>query len=169
MTIYQGANRYPVDEIAIHCSATSRSWLESKTKTSSYILASQVTEIRRWHTKDNGWRDIGYHWILGRSGLTKPGRRQTEIGAGILNHNRGVIHICLIGGRGSSSDDQFYDHFTENQDLSLKALIKQLGSQTRIKLLTGHNDYAAKACPGFKVSDWIAARGGFNKILGYAE
>ena len=26
-------------------------------------LADKVSEIRRWHVQERGWRDIGYHWI----------------------------------------------------------------------------------------------------------
>jgi hypothetical protein len=32
-----------------------------------------------------------------------PGRAETEIGAGLEGHNRGVVHICPIGGLGSSA------------------------------------------------------------------
>ncbi|MDR5655233.1 N-acetylmuramoyl-L-alanine amidase [Ruixingdingia sedimenti] len=147
--IYQGAARYPVQEIILHCSATRPSWMADRS------LADQVAEIRRWHVQDNGWRGIGYHWIIGRDGSILPGRKETEIGAGVVGRNQGVIHAVLIGGHGSSERDRFSEHFTAAQDLAARQLLQGIGMRTRITRISGHNEHAAKACPGFTVSDWL--------------
>lgn len=147
--IFQGKARYPVREIALHCSATRADWMATSG------LAAQRAEIRLWHMQDNGWRDIAYHWLLGRGGDILAGRPETEIGAGIMGHNKGVIHICLIGGHGASERDPFARHFTSQQNISLRQLLQGIGMRTQISLISGHNQYAPKACPGFTVSEWL--------------
>lgn len=147
-SIYQGSAKYPVDEICIHCAATVPGWMADSG------LASQIAEIRSWHLA-KGWKDIGYHWIIGRDGKILPGRAETVIGAGVEGHNSGVIHICLIGGHGSSENDAFTTNFTAAQGVSLRQLITGISMRTRIQRISGHNEYAAKACPGFNVTKWL--------------
>ena len=117
----------------------------------------QVAEIRRWHVEGNGWRDIGYHHLIGRGGEHAAGRPETAIGAHVAGRNSGTIGIYLIGGHGSSERDRFEDHFTGAQEQMLRKLIGKISSRTAIDLITGHNQYAAKACPGFNVPFWLAA------------
>lgn len=147
--IFQGTARYPVREIAVHCVATRPEWLATAG------LAAQRAEIRRWHVEDNGWRDIGYHWLIGRAGDVLAGRAETQIGAGIEGHNSGVIHVCLIGGFGASETDPFSRHFTGSQDTSLRQLLLGISMRTQITRISGHNEWAAKACPGFNVPHWL--------------
>lgn len=147
--IYQGAARYPVHEIVVHCSDTRPEWMASEG------LAAQVAEIRRWHMQDRGWKDIGYHWIVGRDGKILPGRAENVVGAGVEGHNSGVIHAVLIGGHQSSEHDRFAQHFTSAQSVSMRQLMQGISMRTQITRIAGHNDYAAKACPGFNVSTWL--------------
>jgi N-acetyl-anhydromuramyl-L-alanine amidase AmpD len=105
--------------------------------------------------QDRGWRTIGYHWLIDFDGQRAPGRPETDIGAHVVDHNRGTIGICLIGGHGADADDKFAEHFTSAQARTLRALIADIRSRTQITKVTGHNDYAAKACPGFRVAGWI--------------
>jgi N-acetyl-anhydromuramyl-L-alanine amidase AmpD len=87
--------------------------------------------------------------------LVLPGHAETEIGAGVEGHNRGVIHICLIGGSGSAANDPFERNFTAAQDRALRGLIDAIRAETAITRTNGHNAHAAKACPGFVVRTWI--------------
>jgi peptidoglycan hydrolase-like protein with peptidoglycan-binding domain len=147
--ILQGSKGYPVHEIVVHCSATRPEWMAGRG------LADQVAEIRHWHVDGNGWNDIGYHWLIGRDGQLMSGRSETTIGAGVAGHNAGVIHICLIGGFGSAETDPFNRNFTSRQDLALRQQIEGISMRTKITRISGHNEYAAKACPGFNVSDFL--------------
>jgi len=148
--IHQGAARHPVREIAVHCSATRSDWMAGRP------LAEKIAEIRRWHmAAPNNWADIGYHWIIDRDGKVLPGRAENVIGAGIAGHNAGVIHVCLLGGHGSAETDRFADHFTPPQHITLGQMIDAISAHTRIERVSGHNEYAAKACPGFNVPKWM--------------
>ncbi len=147
--IYQGAPRYSVTEIILHCADTRPDWMAGRP------LTEKVGEIRRWHVQQRGWRDIGYHWVIDRDGAVAPGRRETEIGAHVEGHNRGTIGICLLGGYGATADDRFERNFTVAQAAATLLLIGEIDSRTAIRKVSGHNDYAAKACPGFRVAGWI--------------
>lgn len=144
-----------IDEIIIHCSATQREWMKDAP------LVAKVQEIRRWHTKVmHTWSDIGYHYLIDRDGTTAKGRPVERTGAHVKGHNTGTIGICLIGGHGSAETDLFHDNFTIGQNAALKSLLKELQALYGPGLkVTGHNQYAAKACPGFSVPEWLATGG----------
>jgi N-acetyl-anhydromuramyl-L-alanine amidase AmpD len=143
--IYQGTARYPVTEIILHCADTRPNWMAGRS------LAEKVAEIRRWHVEQRGWRDIGYHWVIDRDGAVAPGRPETEVGAHVEGQNRGTIGICLLGGFGANADDPFERNFTAAQAAAAKGLIAEIKDRATIKKVSGHNYYAAKACPGFRV------------------
>ncbi len=139
-----------ITEIIVHCSATTPSWFSGKT------LKDKTAEIKLWHTRDRGFKDIGYHYLIDRDGRIGPGRMpETKAGAHVIGHNTGTIGVCLIGGHGSASTDKFEDNFTAAQEKSLLSLIDDIRSRyPTITKVTGHNQYAAKACPGFYVPTW---------------
>ncbi|WP_151718350.1 peptidoglycan recognition protein family protein [Gemmobacter serpentinus] len=146
--IYQGTARYPVREIIVHCSATRPDWYEGLS------LNAKRAEIRRWHLA-NGWSDIGYHWLIDRDGAILAGRAETVIGAHVVERNQGTIGICLIGGHGSAETDDPRQHFTDRQLIALRQQIQAISMRTQITTISGHNQYAAKACPGFDVPQWL--------------
>ena len=149
--IREGSAVYPVREIVLHCSATRPEWMQDRP------FPEQVAEIRRWHVEGNGWRDIGYHHLIGRKGEHAVGRPETAIGAHVAGRNNGTIGICLVGGHGSSERDRFGHHFTPAQEETLLALLAENERRTAIDRITGHNQYAVKACPGFHVPSWLVA------------
>jgi len=139
----------PVDTIFVHCSATRADWMEGAS------ISEKAKEIDRWH-RARGWARIGYHYLIDRDGKIVPGRKEAEIGSHVAKHNTGSIGICLIGGHGSNENDPFAKNFTPEQDASLRELIASIKKRADIKHVRGHNDVAAKACPGFIVSRWLA-------------
>jgi N-acetylmuramoyl-L-alanine amidase len=137
-------------EIIVHCSATRPEWMDNRP------TEDKVEEIRRWHVEDRGWSDIGYHYIIDRDGTVKEGRSMERDGAHVRGHNKGTVGICLLGGFGSSENDSPHDHYTPSQLASLRMLIADMEAQhTTISKVSGHNEYAAKACPGFRVQTWL--------------
>jgi len=120
--------------------------------------AEKVAEIRRWHVVERGWSDIGYHYVIDRDGQVYTGRPIERSGA-LVNRevNLRAVGICLIGGHGASTADPFEKNYTPEQDSSLRELIDRLRAEyPSIKRVSGHNEYAAKACPGFHVTRWLA-------------
>lgn len=135
--------------IAVHCTATRPEWWASRTTN------QKVSEIRRWHVEDRGWSDIGYHFLIDRNGTVATGRPMERDGAHIKGWNAGTIGISLFGGHGSSENDAFSDNFTPEQDKALRGLLSELTAKYGNVPIIGHNEKAAKACPGFNVSRWL--------------
>jgi len=140
-------------EIIVHCSATRPDWMMNNS------IGEKINEFRRWH-KARGWSDIGYHYVIDRDGKTSAARPLERIGAHVKGKNTGTIGVCLVGGHGSNENDTFADNFTLEQDAALRELLAKLKKDyPTISKVSGHNQYAAKACPGFKVDRWLKNKG----------
>lgn len=125
-----------IDAIIVHCSATPPE------------MDIGVNEIRKWHI-DRGWSDIGYHWVIRRSGGVERGRPEKYAGAHVKGHNKNTLGICLVGGR-----DRF--NFTKAQMDSLVSLLKSLRVTYPDAAIRGHNDYTnKKLCPQFDVEEFF--------------
>lgn len=138
----------PVETIFVHCSATRPEWMEDAP------VDQKAKEIGRWH-RTKGWGMIGYHWVIDRNGAIAKGRDESMVGAHAAGHNTGSIGICLLGGHGSNENDHFRDNYTAEQETALLNLIEDIKTRTTIKQVRGHNEVAAKACPGFNVKRWL--------------
>lgn len=129
-----------ITKIIIHCAATP----EGKDYT--------VDQIRSWHVKGRGWRDIGYHFVIYRDGSVHKGRPIEQAGAHTAGHNANSIGICYIGGISNDGKKTPKDTRTPAQKASLIKLIKQLiASYSSSITIHGHNEFASKACPSFNV------------------
>lgn len=109
-----------------------------------------VLDILAWHTdkppKGNGWRDVGYHYVIRIDGVIETGRQEHVVGAHCRHHNGSSIGICLIG-RGEYTDEQY---------LSLKKLVRSLKIRYNIKHIVGHYEYDnKKTCPCYDVPAWL--------------
>ena len=127
-----------INKIIIHCAATP----EGKDFT--------VQQIREWHVKGNGWRDIGYHFIIYRDGSIHKGRAIEQAGAHTSGHNANSIGICYIGGCAADGKTP-KDTRTEAQRAALIKLVGELKASYPSATVHGHNEFAAKACPSFNV------------------
>lgn len=148
--IFQGNAKYLVNEAILHCGALTKSQIQKFSR----MTARQVRdEVEAWH-KVRGFRKVGYHGIFMPDGEFIQGREFTEIGAHVVERNRGTIGLLMIESQVIEKIGRFEDFFTENQRTGVRAKIKSLSG---IRWVTGHNDYANKLCPGFKVrdDDWL--------------
>lgn len=108
--------------------------------------------IRRWHVKERGWSDIGYHFVIRRSGLVETGRLIEEQGAHVRGENEDSIGICLVGGRPDCN-------FTFAQYVAMLDLIGDLAHRYNIPLVavSGHRDWdSGKTCPTFDVASLLS-------------
>lgn len=127
-----------IDEIIWHCAATP----EGKNFT--------VADIRAWHKK-RGWSDIGYHYVVYLDGSIHLGRPIGQVGAHVSGRNARTIGAVYIGGV-TSDGKKAKDTRTLEQKSSMLWLTAQLKSIHKgVRKVSGHNQYAAKACPSFDV------------------
>lgn len=132
-----------INDLIVHCAATYDT------------MDIGAKEIRKVHVDENGWKDIGYHFVIRRDGTVEKGRDVSVIGAHVLNHNANSIGICLAGGL-SKKDGKTVNcvNYTPEQYKSLYTLLLKLKSEYPHAGLHGHQDYANKFCPGFDVREW---------------
>lgn len=117
-----------VDRVFLHCSA------------SDVPAHDNIEQIRKWHVEDNGWRDVGYHYVVTKNGKIFDGRPVTKTPAAQGGNNIGTIAICLNGLKESK--------FTDEQFTCLKEMCLAINKAFSGKVtFHGHREVAAKACP----------------------
>jgi hypothetical protein len=131
-------------KVILHCSATP-DYPEHHDKFDSIGVA----EIRQWHTekppKGNGWKDVGYHFIIRRTGKIEPGRHLSEAGAHVKGHNKDSVGVCYVGTKVP----------TPEQLKSIVIISKAIKKKYGIDYMNwfGHNDFTTKkTCPGFAIN-----------------
>ena len=133
----------PVDrtitEIIVHCTATP----EGKDYT--------VDDIRRWH-KEQGWSDIGYHYVIYRDGSIHEGRDVKYSGAHCTGHNANSIGVVYVGGVGKDGKTA-KDTRTKAQKRALLQVMRTLRAAYPSARIYGHRDFAKKDCPSFDAKE----------------
>ena len=131
-----------VNWIIVHCAATNAD------------MDIGVEEIRKWHM-NQGWADVGYHYVIRRNGVIEKGRPETRPGAHVRGINHVSLGICLVGGA-EKDNKTAYDNFTRKQKNSLRDLVEELELRYPDAPVIGHRDVpdVNKACPSFEVMDW---------------
>ena len=128
-----------INKIIIHCAATP----EGKDFT--------VEDIRRWH-KQQGWSDIGYHYVVYRNGDVVNGRDVDIQGAHCADNGGNInsIGICYIGGCAKDGKTP-KDTRTDAQKLALLNLLMDLRKMYPHAVILGHRDLDehGKLCPSF--------------------
>ncbi|UNA02536.1 endolysin [Enterobacter phage EP1] len=132
--------RTVTEAIFVHCSATQPS------------QDIGVDTIRMWH-KQQGWLDVGYHFVIKRDGTVESGRPVDVVGSHVKDWNSRSVGVCLVGG--IDANGKFEANFTPAQMNALRnklAELKALYPQADIK---AHHDVAPKACPSFDLQRWL--------------
>lgn len=131
--------RETTEAVFVHCSATK---------------AGQdvgVREIRQWH-KEQGWLDVGYHYIIKRDGTVEEGRDVDAVGSHAKGHNHNSVGVCLVGGIDDKGNTEA--NFTPAQMDALRPLLESLLEKYEGSVLRAHHDVAPKACPSFDLKRW---------------
>ena len=135
-----------LDRIILHCTATPEG------------RHVDVDTIRVWH-KARGWSDVGYHFFIYIDGSVHAGRAVEKTGAHVAGHNATTIGVVYVGGTDAAGKAK--DTMNAAQETAFVNLVKHLRDEYGPLTLHGHNEYAAKACPSFKVKDK------FKWLVGY--
>ncbi len=130
-----------INQIIVHCAATRPS------------IDIGATEIRQWHLA-RGWSDIGYHYVIKRSGYLETGRDLERSGAHAKGHNSHSIGVCMVGGVDERNKPDA--NFTYAQYASLKTLLDDLTRKFPNAEIIGHRDLSTKACPSFDPKAFIS-------------
>lgn len=129
-----------IDEIVVHCSATPEG--------RDYDVA-WLTDIHR----QQGFKTIGYHYIIYRDGSCHTGRSIEEVGAHCKGHNAHSIGICYIGGVAADGSTP-KDTRTAEQRTALACLLRTLHERFPTATLHGHREFANKDCPSFDCHEY---------------
>lgn len=139
MAKVQFVQRMETTEIFVHCSATKAS------------MDIGVREIRQWH-KEQGWLDVGYHFVIRRDGTVEEGRPVDVVGSHVKDWNSRSVGVCLVGG--IDDKGKFVANFTEAQMHELRGLLQALLAKYPTAKLMAHHLVAPKACPSFNLKHW---------------
>ena len=122
-----------VNKVFIHCSASDRPEHDD------------VYVIRKWHL-ERGFRDVGYHAFVQKSGYIQEGRPMEHVPAAQEGHNAGSIAICLAG----------LNDFTGAQFRALQSFCAQIKQAIPNVTFHGHKEVSNKTCPNFSYQDVLA-------------
>lgn len=105
-----------------------------------------IQEIKRWHTQERGWKDIGYHYYVTQDGEIQQGRLDNVNGAHCAagGMNSVSLGICFEG----HGDLEQWTPIQREKGLEL---LKDLCWKYKIPAenVKGHNEYdPGKSCPG---------------------
>ena len=124
----------PVHSLFFHCSASDRPEHDD------------VSVIRDWHVRGNGWQDVGYHFYIKRDGTIQRGRSLEMTPAAQGNgFNAGTIAVCL----GGLTKAQFTPAQFEAGYSIVRAIVdayERSGITIRVR---GHREVYPKECPVF--------------------
>lgn len=131
--------RKETKEIILHCTATPKGHNFS------------TEEIRQWH-KANGWKDIGYHWVIELDGSIHEGRPENLIGSHCKGHNNISVGVAYVGGLDEHGKFAM-DTRTTAQCVSMQKLVAELLERYPNATVHGHNEFANKECPCFRINN----------------
>lgn len=154
-TLVQGTGKN-IRRIVIHCSATREG------------QDIDAATIKRWHL-NQGWSDIGYHFIIRLDGTVERGRAEHLPGSHVKGFNTGSIGVVYVGGldpQGKGKDTR-----TDAQKRSMAELVRALLTRYPGADVLGHRDLSPdkdgdgvierhewlKECPCFDARSWWAA------------
>lgn len=105
--------------------------------------AEHLDKVRRSHVNNNGWADIGYHFIVDRAGRVWEGRPVRYQGAHVSRNNENNIGVMTLGNFDQQSP-------TQAQLNALFDTVKRLKQQHRVRSgnVKSHQEIRPTACPG---------------------
>ncbi len=113
----------------------------------SVSFEARLRQIQDYHINNNGWCDIGYHFLISRDGRIWQGMRsETLRGIHVLNKNQDNVGVSYIG--------DFHIHQPPQAAIDAGSrIVRWLADTYSIQLslgstLLGHRDQNTTTCPG---------------------
>lgn len=126
-----------VERITIH-----HDGMPPVTLASSAAVAARIEQIRRGH-RNNGWADIGYHYIVDPQGQIWEGRPVTLQGAHVKTANPRNLGILVLGNfevqKPTAAATDSVERFVAEQMQRYRVPVSRVHT---------HRELAATACPG---------------------
>jgi len=105
-----------------------------------------MESIRELHVNGRGWSDIGYHYVIDRTGGLNLARPNWRVGAHCRGYNSTSIGIAVMG----NFEENEFEHVTE-----LGNLLREMKRRFPDAVIRKHNDYGATLCPGKHLVKWL--------------
>lgn len=145
-----------IKRVFIHCTATREG------------QDIDAATIKTWHLKQ-GWKDIGYHFVIRLDGTIERGRDEAAPGSHVAGFNTGSIGVVYVGGLDAQGAPK--DTRTPEQREAMQRLVRELVAAYPGADVLGHRDASPdkdgdgviepheflKACPCFDVRAWWSA------------
>ena len=142
-----------IRRIFVHCTATREG------------QDFDAATIKRWHLQQ-GWSDIGYHYVIRLDGTVELGRPEHIPGSHAKGFHTGSVALVYVGGLDAQGKPK--DTRTGEQKAAMAALVRQLAAAYPQAEVLGHRDISPdtdgdgvvephewlKACPCFDVRSW---------------
>ena len=129
-----------IDEIIVPCTATKEG------------VDVSVEQLRNDHMKNRGFSDIGYHYVVMRSGVVEYGRDVDIAGAHCTGHNAHSIGVVYVGGL--SKLGKATDTRTNEQKAALMGLLMDLRRLYPDAKIVGHRDCSPDLNGDGTVESW---------------
>lgn len=131
-----------------------------------------VRDIRYWHMHGNGWRDIGYNWVIlhpdspdviqgttewgqlvkkGRPINNDPFLDDLEVGAHTKGLNSTSVGVCVVASPGMKL------HPLQREAIINTAKFWPKTHQIPPTEIYGHKDFNPTQCPGVEISNLLHA------------
>ncbi len=122
--------------------------------------ARRVEAIRRAHV-NNGWADIGYHYIIDPAGRIYEGRPVSLQGAHVRDANERNLGVMVLGNFMRRPP-------TEASVSSLEGFLRSAMRQYRVPVqrVMTHREYVPTACPGDRLQTMMNQLRGSRSALG---
>jgi hypothetical protein len=152
----------PLRMAIVHHTATTDSYAKEKSD-------DIVRSIYAYHTKTNGWNDIGYNFLVDRYGQIFEGRyggiTRTVVGAHALGFNRNSTGIAVIGNFGATKPPEaamnslkrilawrldlgFVDPLGSLTYVSNGSNKYKSGTKVSLRTISAHRNVGKTECPG---------------------
>ncbi len=110
-------------------------------------LTTTIEDIQKWHVEENGWDDVGYHFVISQIGIVYRGRDLAYQGAHARGNNNDSIGVCLVG-----NNSEYLNVWTTEQVGALQRMWNSFKMLWRGIEVYGHRDIAeGTECPGLDV------------------